>query len=282
MKLTGAQALVRCLEAERTAFAFGIVGGKLGPLLHALARTPSIRYVGVRHEACRPDDGGRRVRPHGSDGRRARRDGSGRTQPGVGHGRRVQQQPGRPRRSPPTSIGPPPIRTAACSWTSTAVPCSRRVTKWNAVVTDPRRMPELVRTAFREALTGRPGPVHLDIPHDVLAAEVDFADDEFDVEPVALPRAVDGPRPNRGRRRRGGGAARRGATRPLIVAGGGVVLAGAEAEVRELAARAARAGRSDADGARRDRDRQPALHRPRRPDRRSSGAAPPSSRPTSC
>ena len=54
MKLTGAQALVRCLEAERTAFAFGIAGGKLGPLLHALAQTPSIRYVGLRHEAAGP------------------------------------------------------------------------------------------------------------------------------------------------------------------------------------------------------------------------------------
>ena len=54
MKLTGAEALVRCLEAERTAFAFGIAGGKLGPLLHALAKTPSIRYVGLRHEAAGP------------------------------------------------------------------------------------------------------------------------------------------------------------------------------------------------------------------------------------
>ena len=40
-------------------------------------------------------------------------------------------------------------------------------------------MPELARRAFREALSGRPGPVHLDIPHDVLAAECEFADDEF-------------------------------------------------------------------------------------------------------
>ena len=31
------------------------------------------------------------------------------------------------------------------------------LTKWNAVVHDPRRIPELVRRAFREALSGRPG-----------------------------------------------------------------------------------------------------------------------------
>src|SRR3954462_806028 len=49
------------------------------------------------------------------------------------------------------------------------------LTKWNAVVNDPRRIPELVRRAFREALGGRPGPVHLDIPQDVLSAACEFA-----------------------------------------------------------------------------------------------------------
>ena len=33
------------------------------------------------------------------------------------------------------------------------------LTKWNAAVNDPRRIPELVRRAFREALGGRPGPI---------------------------------------------------------------------------------------------------------------------------
>ncbi len=144
------------------------------------------------------------------------------------------------------------------------------VTKWNAVVTDPGRMPELVRTAFREALTGRPGPVHLDIPHDVLAAEVDFADGEFDVEPSRT-RAVDGPRPNREGVARGAGLLAA-ARRPVIVAGGGVVLSGAEGEVRELAALLACAGRPHPDGARRDRDRQPLLRRSRWTDRRPGRA----------
>ena len=41
MKLTGAQALVRLLRAERSASSFGIVGGKLAPLLHAMPREPA-------------------------------------------------------------------------------------------------------------------------------------------------------------------------------------------------------------------------------------------------
>ena len=47
----------------------------------------------------------------------------------------------------------------------------RPITKWAQVVNDPRRIPEAIATAFREALTGRPGPVHLTIPIDVLSRE---------------------------------------------------------------------------------------------------------------
>ena len=68
------------------------------------------------------------------------------------------------------------------------------LTQWNAVVHDPRRLPELARRAFREALSGRPGPVHLDIPQDVLSAVTDYPDDEFDLAPSRY-RATAGPRP---------------------------------------------------------------------------------------
>ena len=48
--LTGAQALVRLLQAERCPAAYGIVGGKLAPLLHALSQS-DIPFISVRHEA---------------------------------------------------------------------------------------------------------------------------------------------------------------------------------------------------------------------------------------
>ncbi|MFQ5882984.1 MAG: thiamine pyrophosphate-binding protein [Candidatus Methylomirabilales bacterium] len=47
----------------------------------------------------------------------------------------------------------------------------RPITKWAQVVTDPSRIPEAVATAFREARSGRPGPVHLTIPIDILSRD---------------------------------------------------------------------------------------------------------------
>src|SRR5512138_1757897 len=51
VRLTGAEALVRLLQIEGVQHAFGIVGGKLAPLLHAISRS-DIRWTGVRHEAA--------------------------------------------------------------------------------------------------------------------------------------------------------------------------------------------------------------------------------------
>src|ERR1043166_5593720 len=47
------------------------------------------------------------------------------------------------------------------------------ITKWAEQCTDPRRVPELVTSAVRHALGGRPGPAYLDMPGDVLYKQVD-------------------------------------------------------------------------------------------------------------
>jgi acetolactate synthase-1/2/3 large subunit len=47
------------------------------------------------------------------------------------------------------------------------------IVRWAARIQEARRIPELVETAFREATTGGTGPVYLDLPGDVLYAEVD-------------------------------------------------------------------------------------------------------------
>jgi acetolactate synthase-1/2/3 large subunit len=49
----------------------------------------------------------------------------------------------------------------------------RPITKWADRILDARRIPEFVATAFRQATTGRPGPVYLDLPGDILGEKVD-------------------------------------------------------------------------------------------------------------
>jgi acetolactate synthase-1/2/3 large subunit len=47
------------------------------------------------------------------------------------------------------------------------------ITKWAERIYDARRIPDVVETAFRQATSGRPGPVYIDMPGDVLGEAVD-------------------------------------------------------------------------------------------------------------
>src|SRR6202022_3502217 len=51
-----------------------------------------------------------------------------------------------------------------------------QMAKWVAQIEDARRIPELVSQAFHTALNGRPGPVGLALPEDMLTDEVEVAD----------------------------------------------------------------------------------------------------------
>jgi thiamine pyrophosphate-dependent acetolactate synthase large subunit-like protein len=233
LQLTGAQALVATLAAENVGHVFGIVGGKLTPLLHAISNQRSMRFMGVRHEAAGPMMA---AAVHAGSGRMAvalGEMGPGGLNMASGMGVAFNNN------LPLLAITTNQHRAAAYPHSGMFMDMDTKavlapLTKWNAVVHDARRMPELVRTAFREALGGRPGPVHLDIPQDVLATPCHFADDEFAPAPARY-RASHAARP----------AADavvqavqllRGAKRPLVVAGGGVIGSNAANAVRALAA----------------------------------------------
>ncbi|CAA9476075.1 MAG: Thiamine pyrophosphate-requiring enzymes, partial [uncultured Solirubrobacteraceae bacterium] len=49
----------------------------------------------------------------------------------------------------------------------------RPITKWNARVTSPEIIPEVVRKAFKVAESEKPGATHLELPEDVMAMELD-------------------------------------------------------------------------------------------------------------
>jgi thiamine pyrophosphate-dependent acetolactate synthase large subunit-like protein len=49
----------------------------------------------------------------------------------------------------------------------------RPITKWTERIYDARRIPDVVATAFRQATSGRPGPVYIDMPGDILGEKVE-------------------------------------------------------------------------------------------------------------
>jgi thiamine pyrophosphate-dependent acetolactate synthase large subunit-like protein len=63
------------------------------------------------------------------------------------------------------------------------------ITKWAERCVDPRRLPEMLSTAMRQAVSGRPGPVYLDLPGDMLYREVDESDVPYPNPELALTRA---------------------------------------------------------------------------------------------
>jgi acetolactate synthase-1/2/3 large subunit len=107
------------------------------------------------------------------------------------------------------------------------------VTKWIARVEAPEELPALVERAFREATTGRPGPVALLLPQDVLDADAPELD-ELPAGPGTFP----GERvaPDAGAVQ-AAAAALAGAERPFVLAGGGALIAGAGDAVVALAER---------------------------------------------
>ena len=110
----------------------------------------------------------------------------------------------------------------------------RPLTKWNGLIDSPARLPTMVREAFRAMTTGTPGAAHLGLPFDVQKAEVSsddiWAQEDFGSYP-AWPGAPSASAVEEAVR------ALRDARFPVVVCGGGVVIAGAEAELQHLAER---------------------------------------------
>ena len=110
------------------------------------------------------------------------------------------------------------------------------ITKESWLVPTLTALPHLVRAAFRTATAGRPGPVALLVPHDLLDADWDGSEADVDVDdryagapayrPLPEPRLLDS-----------AAELLRRAERPVIVSGGGALASGAHAAVQELAGR---------------------------------------------
>lgn len=225
--MTGAQSLIRSLEAVGADTVFGIPGGAILPAYDPLMDSTKVRHILVRHEQGAGHAATGYAQATGKVGVCMATSGPGATNlvtpiadaymdsvPMVAITGQVASK----------AIGTDAFQEAdICGITMP-------ITKHNFLVTDPAEIPRVISEAFHIAATGRPGPVLVDIAKDALQATTTF---RWPAE-TSLPgyRPVTKPHAKQIRE-----AAKMlvGAKRPVLYVGGGVIKANATAELRILA-----------------------------------------------
>lgn len=105
---------------------------------------------------------------------------------------------------------------------------AKPVTKWATTVLEPAQVPGVFQQAFHLMRSGRPGPVLIDLPFDVMQADIHFDMDTYAPLPVYKPAATE-------QQIEKAVAMLCSSARPLIVAGGGIINADASELLVEFA-----------------------------------------------
>jgi acetolactate synthase-1/2/3 large subunit len=232
-RLSGGEILVYTLKREGIDYVFGVPGAELTPILDALHRIDGISFIHTRHEqaAANIADAYFRV--------------SGRTAAcmatvGPGAANLVSGV------YPAYADGIPMVVITAQHQLWKSYPdhgsmqaldqytLFKAVTKWNAVVNHISRIPEVTQRGIRVSYSGRMGPIHLDLPVDILFQEYNVDNLEQFIPSPKQYRAVYRPIGDIGLIKK---AARMlvEAELPLIHAGCGVLWSEAYEEIRLLA-----------------------------------------------
>jgi len=230
--LSGAEAVVEMLRLHGVETIFGLCGDTSLPLYDALARLPhGMTHVLTRDErsAAYMADGYARV--SGRVGVCEGPSGGGATYilPGLIEANESSV--------PVLAITTDVSVSARGRYTLTEVDqgaLMRPLTKWNAVLDRSADIPRVLRAAFKQMTSGRPGAAHIALPFDVQNGPVEASELWGDAAYAGYPaRRV---APERGQVE---AAVRllRGASRPVAICGGGVVIAGAEGALASLAER---------------------------------------------
>ena len=227
---TGGQIVCESLIREGVDVIFGLPGGAILPLYQTLPQYPEIRHILTRHEqgAAHAADGYARVT--GRPGVCWATSGPGATNLVTGIATaQMDSVPmvivtGQVKRS---AIGSDAFQETDI--TGITLP----ITKHNYLVMDPGDIARTIKEAFHIASTGRPGPVLVDIPKDVIEEYTEF-DYPDSINLAGYKPKVEG---HPAMTRRAAKLINR-SKRPVILAGHGVLLSGAYDELRELAEKA--------------------------------------------
>lgn len=226
MKLTGAEIFFECLKKEGVDVIFGFPGGAVIDIYNEMPNH-DIQHILVRHEqgAAHMADG--YARATGRVGVCLVTSGPGATNTVTGIATAYMD-------SVPIVIFTGQVPTALIGNDAfqevDIVGISRPCTKHNYLVKDVNELATVIKEAFYLARSGRPGPVLVDLPKDVVQAKVEFR----------YPKRVElkGYRPtveaHLGQIKRAHDAIAK-SKQPVIYAGGGVVIAGANKELKRFA-----------------------------------------------
>lgn len=232
--ISGAEALVRCLIEEKVRYVFGVPGDQCNPItdaIYRLGRKKGMRFITARHEQAAAHMADAWARVTGEPGVCL-----GTVGPGVAN--LVPGVYAAWADSIPMVVLGAQNQTWRCypEHGSTQgldqIPLMAPITKWRALVNDVRRMPHLAQMAFREATSGRPAPVYLDLPSNVLCEKLDT--EACPVLPPERYRATTPPVADERLIQKAAEMLAK-ADFPLLHPGGGVLRSGAWQELKELA-----------------------------------------------
>jgi acetolactate synthase I/II/III large subunit len=222
-KITGAMAVRRAFEAEEVEFLFGMPGGTILPLYDALFRCEKPKTVLIRHEQVGGHAAEGFAHATGKVGVCMGTSGPGATNLVTAIADAYMDSV--PLVAVTANVSRPLIGTDAfqeADITGITMP----ITKHNWLVTDPQDIPRVMKEAFYIARTGRPGPVLVDIPKDVLQAQI-----EWDGYPESVDIPGYHPPVREEPRLKDAAVLIRSSNRPVIYLGGGVRVSNAHKEV---------------------------------------------------
>ena len=169
MSINGAEIVLQCLRQEGVEVVFGYPGGCNIPLYDALYNSP-IRHILTRHEQGASFAAGGYARACGKPGVCLATSGPGATN--LVTGIADAKMDGIPLVCITGQVRRPVIGTDAFQETD-VVGLTLPVTKWNHLVMRAEDLPQVFAYAFYIARSGRPGPILIDIPVDVLREKLD-------------------------------------------------------------------------------------------------------------
>lgn len=227
MKLTGAEIFVESLKKEEVRHIFGYPGGVVLPIFDALYNQKDIKVILPRHEqgAVHMADG--YARSTGKVGVALATSGPGATNTVTGLATAFMD-------SIPivvfTGQVPTPMIGVDAFQEADIVGITRPCTKYNYLVKNVNDLAYIIKEAFYIASKGRPGPVLVDLPRDVIVSKTDF----YYPPTVSLRSYNPNYIGNRWQIKKAAEAIKK-AKQPIIYAGGGCILSNASEELKELA-----------------------------------------------